>query len=171
MPKEKVSPRAKLAKSGKKQVVAKTKPEVKEKVETRGHQVLRGRVLSAKLAKTVTVLVERKKIHPLYGKSYKRSKKYLVHDDLGVVAGDVVEIVQIRPISKNKHFAISRVVGKDMEAIITQQLKEEAAEEIAEVMPVEKEVDKVEGEGSSEEINTEKKERTRKRKEKIVIKP
>lgn len=99
----------------------------------------RGRVVSAKLPQTVTVLVEREKMHPLYGRAVKRGKKYLVFDPIGVVNGDLVEIQQIRPLSKNKHFAITRVLGRDIEAIATEQLKEKAAEEIARVMPEEKE--------------------------------
>lgn len=102
--------------------------------------VLRGRVVSAKTPKTVTVLVERVKVHPFYGKSFARSKKYLVHNEEGAVLGDVVEIVKVRPISKNKHFKVSKIVGKDIEAIFVEQLKKDAAEKIAEVMP-EKEVE------------------------------
>lgn len=96
---------------------------------------LSGLVIAAKLPKTVTVLVEHRKTHPLYGKSFKISKRYLVHDEVGVVEGDVVEMVQIRPVSANKHFAVGKVIGRDIETIVTEQLKEEAAEEIAEVMP------------------------------------
>lgn len=113
--------------------------QVVKKETLAGIQVMRGRVVAAKQPKVVTVLVERKKTHPLYKKSFIRSKKYLVHDDLGVAAGDVVEIVKIKPVSKNKHFGVFRVVGKDMAAIISQQLQEKAAAEIAEVMPVEEE--------------------------------
>ncbi len=97
--------------------------------------VTRGRVTSAKQPQTVTVIVESVKTHPLYGKTFRRTKKYLVHDTLGVSEGDLVEIVQIKPMSANKHFQILRVVGKDIEAIVTEQLKEEAKEAIAEVMP------------------------------------
>lgn len=98
-------------------------------------QVMRGRVVSAKMPKTVTVLIERTRMHPLYKKSFKRSKKYLVHTEIQTVEGDLVEIVKIRPMSKNKHWQVAKVVGKDIEAIVVEQLKEEAAEAIAEVMP------------------------------------
>lgn len=121
-----------------KKIVA-SKPQVSKKELAKGVQVMRGRVVAAKQPKTVTVLIERRKVHHFYQKSFMRSKKYLVHDELGVKAGDVVEIMKIKPISKNKHFGIVKVVGKDMEAIISQQLKEEAAAEIAEVMPEERE--------------------------------
>lgn len=100
--------------------------------------LLRGRVVSAKLPQTVTVLVERTKVHPIYGKSYRRSKKYLAHTTLSLTEGDLVEMIKCKPISKNKHFLVLKMVGKDIEAVVTEQLKEEAAKEIAEAMPVEK---------------------------------
>lgn len=114
------------------------------KTSLRVSQIFRGRVIAAKTAHTATVLLERRKIHPLYKKSYARSKKYLVQDDLGVKAGDLVEITKCKPVSKNKHFKIIKVVGRDMKAIITQQLKEEAQAAIEEVLPVEKEEPNVE---------------------------
>ncbi|MDO8429423.1 MAG: 30S ribosomal protein S17 [Candidatus Daviesbacteria bacterium] len=97
--------------------------------------LIRGRVVSVKTAMTVTVLVERRVMHPLYKKTYRRSRKYLVHDEQGVKLGDIVDIVKIKPISKNKHFKILNVVGQNLEAIVTEQLKAEAAKAIAEVMP------------------------------------
>lgn len=98
-------------------------------------QVFKGRVVASKTAQTATVLLESRKTHPLYKKSYARSKRYLVQDDLGVKMGDLVEITKCKPISKNKHFKIIKVVGTNMEAIITEQLKEEAQAAIAEVLP------------------------------------
>ena len=121
-----------------------------------GVSLIRGRVVAAKQPKTVTVLVERKKTHPFYKKSFMRRKKYLVHDELGVLEGDVVEIVKIKPISKNKHFGVVRVVGKDIEVMVSQHLKEEAAAEIAEVMSEEKE-SSVESLESSKEVSIEEK--------------
>ncbi|TSC66743.1 MAG: small subunit ribosomal protein S17 [Microgenomates group bacterium Gr01-1014_80] len=94
-----------------------------------------GRVVSVKLAKTATVLVERTKTHPLYKKSFKRSKKYLIQDDLGVKLGDLVDVEKAAPISKNKHWRITKVVGRDIEAVIFEELKVKAAEAIEEVMP------------------------------------
>jgi ribosomal protein S17 len=88
------------------------------------------------MPKTVTVLSEYQERHPLYQKAFLRSKKYLVHDEIGLQEGDMVEIVKVRPISKNKHWQAVKVVGRDIEAIVTEELKEEAAEAIAEVMPV-----------------------------------
>lgn len=108
---------------------------VQERKKVQGS--LKGLVVAASQPKTATVLVERRKTHPLYGKSFRRSKRYLVHDELGTKEGDVVEIVQIKPISKNKHFKVARVVGQDLEAAISEQLKEEAEEQIAKVIPAE----------------------------------
>lgn len=74
-------------------------------------KVLTGVVVSDKMQKTVTVLVERQFPHPLYGKVIKRSKKYLAHDpEERYKVGDVVEIVESRPISKRKRFRVLRLV-------------------------------------------------------------
>jgi len=74
-------------------------------------KVLTGVVVSDKMQKTVTVLVERQFPHPLYGKVIKRSKKYLAHDpEEQFKVGDVVEIMEARPISKRKRFKVVRLV-------------------------------------------------------------
>lgn len=96
---------------------------------------MKGRVVSNKMTKTATVLVTGIKTHPLYKKSFKRSKKYLAQDDIGVELGDLVEIVQVKPISKRKHWKITKVVGREYEVVEREQLKEAAAEAIEEVMP------------------------------------
>ncbi len=98
-----------------------------------------GRVVSVKMQKTIAVLVEGKKTHPLYGKSYVWSKKYLVHDEIGAKLGDVVNIVPTKPISKRKHFKVVNIIGKDVVALGEAAMKKEAEEAIAEVMPEEKE--------------------------------
>lgn len=103
-------------------------------------QILKGRVVSVKTPKTVTVLISKVKVHPFYGKAYLESKKYLAHDELGATLGDVVEIIKVRPVSKNKHFQVSQIVGKDIKAVVSEQLKQEAAEEIAEAMPAGRQV-------------------------------
>lgn len=69
-----------------------------------------GTVVSNKLEKTVTVLVERLKEHPLYRKKYKSSKKYLAHSELKYAVGDRVIIEESRPISKKKRW---KVAGKE----------------------------------------------------------
>jgi small subunit ribosomal protein S17 len=72
-----------------------------------------GRVTSDKMMKTVTVLVERRVKHPLYGKVVTKSAKYHAHDAEGVAKeGDLVEIRASRPISKTKSWIVSRVLEK-----------------------------------------------------------
>ncbi len=70
-----------------------------------------GKVISAKNNKTITVLVETHKMHPLYHKRVKSSKKYSVHDETNKAkVGDVVRIVETKPISKTKHFYLKEIV-------------------------------------------------------------
>jgi len=72
-----------------------------------------GKVVSDKRAKTVTVLVERRVKHELYGKIVGRSSKYHAHDEKGEYhLGDLVEITESRPISKTKSWVVSRLVQK-----------------------------------------------------------
>ncbi|MDO8577088.1 MAG: 30S ribosomal protein S17 [Candidatus Daviesbacteria bacterium] len=94
-----------------------------------------GRVVSTKMNNTVTVLVERTAKHPLYKKTYVQTKKYLVDAEVSVKDGDMVEIVKVRPVSKNKHWKVIKVVGRDLEAITEKKLKAAAEQAIAEVMP------------------------------------
>lgn len=70
-------------------------------------RILQGTVVSNKADKTVTVLVERKFLHPLYKKTVKRTKKYSAHDEANKVQiGDVVRIEETRPISKTKTWKV-----------------------------------------------------------------
>lgn len=72
-----------------------------------------GRVVSDKMNKTVTVLVERRVKHPLYGKVITRSAKYHAHDEENTASmGDLVEIEESRPISRSKSWKLARVVEK-----------------------------------------------------------
>jgi small subunit ribosomal protein S17 len=72
-----------------------------------------GRVVSDKMNKTITVLVERRVKHPLYGKVVTRSAKYHAHDENNESkAGDLVEIVATRKLSKTKAWRLSRVLEK-----------------------------------------------------------
>ena len=74
-------------------------------------RTLIGKVVSDKMDKTVTVLIERHVKHPLYGKIIMRSNKYHAHNDGNVAkAGDMVEIQEGRPISKTKAWTVTRVV-------------------------------------------------------------
>jgi len=76
-------------------------------------RTLVGRVVSDKRSKTVTVLVERRVTHDLYGKIVGRSRKYHAHDEKGEYKmGDLVEIQESRPISKTKSLVVSRLLEK-----------------------------------------------------------
>ncbi len=76
-------------------------------------RTLVGRVVSDKRAKTVTVLVERRVTHDLYGKIVGKSRKYHAHDEKGEFKlGDTVEIAESRPISKTKSWVVTRLVQK-----------------------------------------------------------
>ncbi|CAJ1004482.1 MULTISPECIES: 30S ribosomal protein S17 [Bacillales] len=70
-----------------------------------------GRVVSDKMDKTIVVLVETYKKHPLYGKRVKYSKKFKAHDENNTAkVGDIVEIMETRPLSKDKRFRLVRIV-------------------------------------------------------------
>jgi small subunit ribosomal protein S17 len=74
-------------------------------------RTLVGRVVSNKMDKTVTVLVERRVKHPLYGKYIVKSNKYHAHDETNALnEGDIVEIAESRPLSRTKTWAVTRVV-------------------------------------------------------------
>lgn len=78
--------------------------------ESKGHRVV-GRVVSNKGDKTITVLVERIERHPLYGKTLRRSTKLRAHDEQNVCKeGDLVEIVETRPLSASKRFRLVEVL-------------------------------------------------------------
>ena len=79
-------------------------------------QTVTGRVVSDKMNKTVTVLVERRAKHPIYGKVVIKSSKYHAHDEGNECkAGDLVEIQASRKISKTKAWKVLRVVEKSKE--------------------------------------------------------
>jgi small subunit ribosomal protein S17 len=74
---------------------------------------MQGRVVSDGADKTVTVNVERRLKHPLYGKVVTLSKRYLAHDERNEYKlGDLVEITSSRPISKRKRFVVTRLLEK-----------------------------------------------------------
>jgi small subunit ribosomal protein S17 len=83
-------------------------------VEERGRRKTRvGTVISDKMEKTVVVSVERRYAHPLYGKQVTRSKKYHAHDESNEAkSGDLVRIVETRPLSKTKRWRVEEVVEK-----------------------------------------------------------
>ncbi len=69
-------------------------------------KIFTGKVIALKTLKTAVVAVERVVIHPLYKKRFKRERKYLVHDEVGVKLGDVVKFVDTKPVSKMKKWRI-----------------------------------------------------------------
>ena len=72
-----------------------------------------GRVVSNKMHKTVTVLVERQVKHPLYGKYIRRSTKLHAHDeDNACLEGDVVRVVETRPVSKTKNWRVVEILTR-----------------------------------------------------------
>ena len=74
-------------------------------------RTLVGKVVSNKMTRTVTVLVERRVKHPVYGKIVVKSNKYHAHDESDVLnEGDIVEIAASRPLSRTKTWTVTRVV-------------------------------------------------------------
>ncbi len=80
-------------------------------------RTLTGRVVSDKMNKTVTVLVERRVTHPLMGKVITRSKKYHAHDEQNEFHdGDLVQIEETRPLSKTKAWRVAKLLEKSKAA-------------------------------------------------------
>jgi len=84
-----------------------------QSLEEKAARSLEGRVVSNKMNKTITVLIERRVTHPLYGKIVTRSKKYHAHDEKNEChEGDLVTIEESRPISKTKAWRVAKLVEK-----------------------------------------------------------
>ena len=82
-------------------------------MERSNRTVYRGTVVSDKMDKTITVVVETKKTHPLYGKRVKYSKKFKAHDENNEAKiGDKVVIMETRPLSATKRFRLVEIVEK-----------------------------------------------------------
>ena len=80
---------------------------------TSNKRTLVGRVVSDKMEKTVTVLIERRVKHPLYGKVIVQSEKFHAHNDNNEAKqGDLVEIEETRPVSKTKAWRVSKLLEK-----------------------------------------------------------
>ncbi|WP_305906376.1 30S ribosomal protein S17 [Methylomarinum sp. Ch1-1] len=76
-------------------------------------RTLRGRVISNKMDKTISVLVERRVKHPVYGKIVRRSTKFLVHDEQNQCnEGDTVSITSCKPLSKNKSYRMVEILER-----------------------------------------------------------
>lgn len=83
--------------------------------ERNNRKLYTGRVVSDKMEKTITVLVETYKFHPLYGKRVKYSKKLKAHDENNQAKmGDVVSIMETRPLSATKRFRLVEVVEESV---------------------------------------------------------
>ncbi|MCQ6281436.1 30S ribosomal protein S17 [Bacillus sp. EB600] len=81
--------------------------------ERNQRKVYTGRVVSDKMDKTITVLIETYKKHPLYGKRVKYSKKFKAHDEQNEAKiGDIVRVMETRPLSATKRFRLVEVVEK-----------------------------------------------------------
>jgi small subunit ribosomal protein S17 len=80
----------------------------------RGHRKVRiGTVVSNKMQKTIVVAVEDRVRHPLYGKTIKRTKKFKVHDENNICnVGDIVKIMETRPLSKEKRWRLVEIVKR-----------------------------------------------------------
>ena len=85
-------------------------------MERSNRKTYRGTVISDKMDKTVTVIVETKKTHPIYGKRVKYSKKFKAHDEKNEAkTGDTVVIMETRPLSATKRFRLVEIVKKAVE--------------------------------------------------------
>jgi small subunit ribosomal protein S17 len=86
---------------------------IKMTAERNLRRTMVGKVVSDKMDKTIVVLVETYKRHPLYGKRVKYSKKYKAHDELNQAkVGDTVLIMETRPLSRDKRFRLVEIVEK-----------------------------------------------------------
>lgn len=82
-------------------------------MERNSRRVLVGTVVSASAEKTITVLVESYRKHRLYGKRVKQTKKFAAHDEANMAqVGDVVKIMETRPLSKSKRFRLLEVTER-----------------------------------------------------------
>jgi small subunit ribosomal protein S17 len=86
--------------------------EAKQTVERGTRKLREGIVSSNKMEKTVVVKIERRTQHPIYGKVVLRSNKFKAHDEIGCDIGDLVEIMETRPLSKDKRWRVTRIIEK-----------------------------------------------------------
>ncbi len=85
-------------------------------MERNKRKVYTGTVVSDKMDKTITVAIETSRRHKLYGKAVKRTKKLTAHDENNIAKmGDVVTVMETRPISKLKRFRLVDVVKESIE--------------------------------------------------------
>ncbi len=101
-------------------------------------KIFTGKVLSTKMNKTAKVAVERFIAHPVYKKRLKKSKKYLVHDELGVKDGQKVKFVASKPYSRHVKWQIIEVVG-EKKPVIKKKIKKVEEKDIKEPEKTKKE--------------------------------
>lgn len=76
-------------------------------------KILRGTVVSNKMNKSIVVKVDREVIHPKYKVKYKKSKKFMAHDEKNTCQiGDIVEIIECRPLSRRKRWRLLKIIKK-----------------------------------------------------------
>ena len=81
--------------------------------ERNARKVLRGAVVSDKMDKTIVVEINTSKRHPKYGRHVKFTTKFKAHDENNEArVGDIVEVMETRPLSKDKHFRLVKIVEK-----------------------------------------------------------
>jgi small subunit ribosomal protein S17 len=87
--------------------------ETQTKTEKRNRKTLIGTVVSNKMQKTVVIRIERRKLHPLYKKYITRTKKIKAHDEGNLCQiGDLVKVIESRPLSKDKRWSLLEVLEK-----------------------------------------------------------
>ncbi len=92
--------------------MARKAAEVKETVERLDRKIREGVVVSNKMQKTVVVEIQRQVPHPIYGKIVQRSNRFKAHDESSCSIGDRVEIMETRPMSREKRWRVVRIVEK-----------------------------------------------------------
>ncbi|MDE6886584.1 MAG: 30S ribosomal protein S17 [Helicobacteraceae bacterium] len=79
-------------------------------------RIIQGKVVKKSGNKSISILVERKVVHPKYRKIVKRFKKYIIHDENNSCKiGDVIEAIECKPISKNKSFTLNKTISTGVE--------------------------------------------------------
>ena len=87
--------------------------ETQTKTEKRNRKILVGTVVSNKMEKTIVIRIERRKLHPLYKKYITRTKKIKAHDEGNLCEiGDLVKVIESRPLSKDKRWSLLEVLEK-----------------------------------------------------------
>lgn len=99
-------------------------------------RILEGKVVSDKMDKTVTVLVERRTMHPVYRKYIRKSDKYAAHDEANAFrVGDVVQIEECRPISRRKSWKVITAPSAEAAARVKAKAAEAKADTVAAAKP------------------------------------